>query len=615
MKRLKFRLIIPAGLVLLVTVYACSKSFLNKPPLGTLSPSIVANKAGVEGLLIGAYSLLDGNGGNGGGWGAAGSNWVYGSVCADDAYKGSTPSDQGDIAPLEFWSATATNSYPSGKWSLCYDAIQRCNDVLRTLPLATDISAADVTLITAEARFLRAHYHFELKRVFGNAMWVGEGITVDSNNVNVPNIDAGGAYVNIYPNIIQDLQFAIANLPETQPQAGRVNKWAAQATLAKVYMAQLDYTDALPLLTGASGLIGNGKCANGKPYQLNLYQDNFNPATQRGGGLGETVFAVQNSVNDGSANDDNGNGNYGDVLNFPYGDNPAGVCCGFFNPSQDLANAYKTDAAGLPYLDTWFSAGGASVSGTPAYVGNLDPRIDWVIGRPGIPYLDWGPQKLSWVRDPVNDGVFSPKKTSYALSQKGTFSSGESTYWASVQLTANNTNLIRYSDVLLWAAECEAATGDLTNAANHVNMVRARMQDDHGWVKKGATTYDASKGQYTPYAAGANYADTYKIGLYPVPFPDATTAVKAIVMERRLELAMEGQRFFDLQRWDIGTGGVKGSMAATLNTFAAREAGVIPGYIGAHFTAGKNEIFAIPQTQIDVENSAGTVNLKQNPGY
>jgi hypothetical protein len=609
MKRLKFRLIIPAGLVFLVMAYACNKNFLNKPPLGTLSPTLVANKAGVDGLLIGAYSLLDGNGGNGGGWGAAGSNWVYGSVAADDAYKGSTPSDQGDIAPLETWSADATNGYPSGKWSLCYDAIQRCNDVLRNLPLATDISAADALLITAEARFLRGHYHFELKRVFGNVMYVGEGVTVDSNNTNVPNIDAGGAYVNIWPQIIEDLTFAKDNLPETQPQAGRVNKWAAQAMLAKVYMAQLDYASALPLL---NDLIQNGKCANGKTYQLNLYEDNFNPATQRNGGLGETVFAVQNSVNDGSANSDNGNGNYGDVLNFPYGDNPAGVCCGFFNPSQDLANAYKTDATGLPYLDTWFSAGGGSVSGTPAYAGNLDPRVDWVIGRPGIPYLDWGPQKTSWVRDPVNDGVFSPKKTSYALSQKGTFSSGESTYWASVQLTSNNTNLIRFSDILLWAAECEAVTGSLTNAANLVNQVRARAAKPEGWVYKGGAVYDASKGQYAPQTTPA---DTYKVGLYPVPFPDKTTAVKAIVMERRLELAMEGQRFFDLQRWDIGTGGVKGSMAATLNAYATREKAVIPAYIGAAFTPGKNEIFAIPQRQIDIENSTGTINLKQNPLY
>jgi hypothetical protein len=608
MKRFKNKLIIiPCGLALLILAYACNKSFLNKPPLGTLSPSILANKAGVEGLLIGAYSELDGNGGNGGGWGAAGSNWVYGSICADDAYKGSTPSDQGDIAPLETWSATATNSYPSGKWATCYDGIQRANDVLRTLPLAKDINAADAKQMTAEARFLRGHYHFELKRVFKNVPYVGEGITVDSNNYNVPNIDAGGAYVNIYPQIEEDLQFAIDNLPEALPQAGRVNKWAAQALLAKVFMAQLDYASALPLL---NTLIASGKCANGKPYILGNYQDNFNPATQRGGGNGEVVFAVQNSVNDGSANSDNGNGNYGDVLNFPYGDNPAGVCCGFFNPSQDLANSYKTDANGLPYLDTWFSQGGAVSKG---YVGNIDPRVDWAIGRPGIPYLDWGPQKGSWIRDIPNDGIFSPKKTSYALSQKGVFSSGESSYWASVQLTANNTNLIRFADVLLWAAECELAIGTTAKAEGYVNQVRARAANPAGWVYAGGAIYNASTGKYAPQTTPA---DTYKVGQYPAgSFTDKVYGLKAIAMERRLELSMEGQRFFDLQRWDIGTGGVPGSMGAVLNAYSAREQAVIPAYIGNSFKVGKNEIFAIPQTQIDVTNSAGTILLKQNPNY
>jgi len=592
-----------------VLAYACNKNFLNKPPLGTLSPSIVANKAGVEGLLIGAYSLLDGNGGNGGGWGAAGSNWVYGSVAADDAYKGSTPDDQPDIAPLEVWNATATNSYPSGKWSLCYDAIQRCNDVIRTIPLAADISPADTLIMTAEARFLRGHYHFELKRVFFNVPFVGEDISVVNNNYLVPNIDAGGAYVNIWPQIEADLTFAKDNLPETMPQAGRVNKWAAQAMLAKVFMAQLKYAEALPLLTE---LIADGVCANGKPYTLNAYQDNFNPATQRAGGNGEIVFAVQNSVNDGGAADANGNGNYGDMLNFPYGNTPTGTCCGFFNPSQDLMNAFKTDPNGLPFLDTWFSAGGGSVNGTPAYAGNLDARIDWVAGRPGIPYLDWGPQVVTWIRDPANDGIFSPKKTSYAVKQQGTFSSTEATGWGfSVQLTANNTNLIRFADILLWAAECELAIGDADQAETYVNQVRARAADPTGWVYKGTAVYDAGTGKYAPQTTPA---DTYKVGLYPAGAfaADKAMGLKAIMFERRLEFAMEGQRFFDLQRWDRGAPGL---MATVLNAYAQREKNVIPAYNGAVFTPNKNEIFAIPQTQIDVVNAGGTVLLKQNPNH
>jgi starch-binding outer membrane protein, SusD/RagB family len=610
MKRLKYQLIIPCGLVLLVLVNACSKSFLNKPPLGTLSPAIVANKNGVEGILIGAYSLLDGNGGNGGGWGAAGSNWVYGSVCSDDALKGSTPSDQGDIAPLEVWNATATNSYPAGKWALCYDGIQRSNDVLRTLPLTTDVSAADALQMTAEARFLRGHYHFELKRVFYNVPFVGTNITIDSNNYNVPNIDASGAYVNIWPQIEQDLAFAAANLPEQLPAAGRVNKWAATAELAKVYMTEGNYTAALPLL---NSLITSGKCANGKTYTLVNYQDNFNPATQRAGGGGETVFAVQNSVNDGSAGDDNGNGNYGDLLNYPYGNNPAGVCCGFFNPSQDLMNAYKVDATGLPYLDgSWTTVGGNVSNG---YAGNLDPRIDWVAGRPGIPYLDWGNSTTAWVRDVPNDGPFVPKKTSYALKQQGTYSSSESTFWGAVQLTANNTNLIRFADVLLWAAECEAAIGSLANATTLVNRVRTRAADPTGWVYAGGAVYNASNSKYSPQTTPA---DKYKVGTYAT-FPDQATAFKAIVMERRLEFAMEGSRFFDLQRWDRLTtpliAGVTGagSMATTLNAYAGREAALIPSYVGATFKKGFSEIFLIPQTQIDAVNAAGTILLKQNP--
>src|SRR5450755_4625119 len=116
MKRIQYKYLISAGIVLLSVVVACKKSFLDKTPIGTLSPSVLYNANGVQGLLISAYSLLDGEGGNGSGWGSAASNWVYGSVCADDSYKGSTPSDQGDIFPLEIWTATASNPYPAGKW-------------------------------------------------------------------------------------------------------------------------------------------------------------------------------------------------------------------------------------------------------------------------------------------------------------------------------------------------------------------------------------------------------------------------------------------------------------------------------------------------------------------
>src|SRR5260221_13133805 len=134
----------------------------------------MANKAGVAGLLIGAYSLLDGQGGAGGSWDAAADNWVWGGVCSDDAHKGSDPGDQPDIVSLMTWSESSTNSYLEAKWQTCYDGIQRCNEVLRIMRLAKDISACDTEKFAAEARFLRGHYHFEVKKIYNKVPYVDE---------------------------------------------------------------------------------------------------------------------------------------------------------------------------------------------------------------------------------------------------------------------------------------------------------------------------------------------------------------------------------------------------------------------------------------------------------
>jgi len=592
MKKNKFRYFIAASSIAggILAVAACSK-FLDKTPVGTLSPTVVYNKSGVEGILIGAYSLLDGEGGNGGGWGSAASNWVYGSVCADEAYKGSTPSDQGDIVPLETWTATSTNGYPSGKWSLCYDGVQRANEVLRTIPLAKDLSADDIKEFTAEARFLRGHYHFELKKVFNNAPFIAETVGVDTKPEEVANVDANGNYVNIWPQIIEDLKFAADNLPETQTEIGRVNSWAAKAFLAKAYLFTADYTNAKTVL---DDIISKGQTSGGKKYDLAAFLDNFDASKQKDDP--EIVFAAQMSVNDGSGTSGTSNGNYGDVLNFPYNAGP-GACCGFFNPSQSLANSFKTDANGLPLLDGSYNTGSLISGKTSPYAGNVDPRLDWTMGRPGIPYLDWGlvPTDDSWLRnDQGSNGRFIPKKNVYYKSQKGSLSSTENN-WAATQLTANNVNLIRFSDVLLWAAECEIRIGDPEKARTYVNRIRTRAADNTTWVKMD----------------NGNYADKYKIGLYPAgSFNDKTYALNAIVFERRLELAMEGHRFFDLVRW--------GTASATLNAYAKYENQIKICYIYNSlqtFTPGKSEYFPIPQGQIDALNADGKTNLKQNPGY
>jgi hypothetical protein len=157
----------------------------------------------------------------------------------------------------------------------------------------------------------------------------------------------------------------------------------------------------------------------------------------------------------------------------------------------------------------------------------------------------------------------------------------------------------------LWAAEADLATGDPATALTLVNRVRARAADPKGWVYAGGAAYSAASGTYAPQTTPAA---KYKVGLYPAgAFADPVYALKAIIFERRLELSMEGQRFFDLVRWGVA--------APVLNTYVAHEQSVIPYLKGAKFTAGKSEYFPIPQSQIDAVNASGTVYLKQNPGY
>jgi hypothetical protein len=604
-----YKLAIAGSLVTLVLVFACGKGFLDKKPLGAFNPDQLLNQAGIEGLLVGAYHMVSGQGGAAGNsWGSAASNWVFGSVAADDSYKGSTPSDQGDIVPIETWAYNASNPYFNQKWLAVYDGAQRANDVLRFLAQVSAIPDANRKTMSAEARFLRGHFHFEAKKMWKNVPYVDETITAAAKNTNVPNIDASGNFIDIWPKIEADFQYAVDNLPEVQPQKGRANKSAAIAYLAKAYLFQHKYAQAKSLLDRiippAYGGTGNGQTAGGLEYKLVNFQDNFNAATDNSA---ESVFAYQASVNDGSGT----NGNYGDNLNFPNSAGPGG-CCGFNNPSISLANAYKTGADGLPVFDTYNNSPNVSDPASP-YAGTLDPRIDWTMGRPGIPYFDWGPTPVNtWIRDPGTDGYFSPKKNTYAKSQENTLSSAETSFWGPTQMVANNVNLIRFSDVLLWAAECEIEVGSAEKARAYVNFVRNRAADPTGWVYKNSD-YDANVGKYKTQTTPA---DNYLIKPYPAgAFSDKNYALKAIRFERRLELAMEGHRFFDLARWDNNTGTV---MAPELNAYAAKEKTrptIFAINQSATFTAKKNEYYPIPQSQIDLENSAGVVNLKQNIGY
>lgn len=586
----------------MLATWSCNKQSLNQLPLGQLSPAVLNNAAGVQGLLIGAYAMLDGNGSNSGSSSST-SNWMFGSITAGDAYKGSQPSDGGnDALPVENFNYNTANPYVSAKWNVSFDGVDRANDVLRTIPLAKDLLAADAKTVAGEARFLRGFYYLELRKTYGQIPYVDETTT----KFNVPNT------VDIYPKIEADFQFAMANLPATQPQRGRVNSWAAMAFLAKTYMFEHKYTLALPLL---QQLMASGVTAGGQKYMLTtVFQQNFSPEAGQKNSA-ESVFAYQSSVNDGAKGQ---NGDAADDLSFPYDANSPGSCCGWFNPSQSLANSFKTNASGLPLLSNFDVSGQDVSNGSSPYAGNLDPRIDITMGRPGIPYLDWGPQKSSWIRD-ASDGVFSPRKNVYSKSEKGTNTDNTAGVWNNTLLTSNNINLMRFADIVLMAAEAEIEAGSPVAALADVNMVRARAANPQGWVYLNSTYSPAT----SSYPVNTTPAGKYLVGLYPAgSFADAVYARKAIRFERKLELAMEGMRFFDLQRWDGASAGLPdgtmksdGSMASEINTFITYDKQINSQLNSAHFIAGVNEYFAIPQSQIDLSGSLGGSVLKQNKGY
>ena len=550
----------------------CSDGFLDKQPL-SLDQTALANKKGVNAILIGAYSLLEGRGA-GGSYENTTSNWSFGSIRGGDAHKGADPSSQPDINNIERYESNPTDNYYLGKWRTIYEGVVRANNTLKVLRLVKDMTDDEKKNVTAQARFLRAFYHFEAKKLWNNVPYLSDSLT--DLNPKVPNNR------DIWPDIVADLQFAADNLPEAQDMIGRVNKWAATAFLAKAYMYQRKFAEAKPLI---EAVLTNGKNSRGVKYQLNnCFQDNFNPATKNSP---EAILEAQTSVNDGASG---ANGN-SDVLNYPYTGGP-GKCCGTFQPSQDLVNSYKTDANGLPLLMNYGDVDVKNDEGIPSdqpftpYTGQLDPRVDWTVGRRGIPYLDWGPHPgAAWIRNQAYAGPYSPKKNVYYKEQQGKFSDA-----SSPTAVANNIKLLRLAEVILWAAECEAEIGDPDKARTYVNQLRTRARNSC----------------YVQLPDGTPAADYY-VDLYQTPWTSRTDALKAIRFENKLELAMEGHRFFDLVRWGIAD--------TELSAYLAKESIKRVYLKGATFTKNEDEYYPIPQTEIQNSYVNGQATLQQNPGY
>lgn len=553
--------------ILLVMLIACNEDFLDRPAQGNLDANTLANQAGVEANLISTYSLLDGWGAYGN-WGGAASNWIFGSVASDDAYKGSEPGDQQPAADIELyqWSTGGADDYLNSKWEVNYDGVNRANATINLLRKVEGIPQEDQERIEGEALFLRAHYHFEIWKMWGNIPYYIE-TDEDFRKSNVG--------VDALPLIINDLDAAINLLPESQSAAGRVDSWIAKAVKGRVQMYQEDYPGALATLRD---VVNNG------PFALEAnFHHAFDVAHNNGP---ETVLAYQASVNDGNPNGENGNRN--DRLNFPHSGSPFG-CCGFHQPSQNLVNVFKVDNNGLPFLDgSWNDA-----DLTPADV--VDPRLDWTVGRDGVPFLDWGLHEPGWIRDRAWAGPYSPKKNIYEQASGASSSVG----WATYQLNSLNLHLLRFADVMLLLAEAEIRAGDVENARLLINQIRAR-------AAQGAQGPDGGPVVVPINDAGITWA-TYNVGQYPPAGWDATLAMQAVKMERRLELAMEGHRFFDLRRW--------GEAQEVLNAYIAVES-TKRSYLTAAFAyENRYNLYPIPVVQIELSQVEGENRLVQNSGW
>lgn len=560
----KYRLIIP--LALLLFIISCGKSFLETTPQAQIIDDQIITTKAVNNALIGAYALLNGNiNGTWGNYSSAPSQWLFGEVAADNAHKGSSNQDQSPMNDIELHKVISSNDNLPTMWRNYYEGIIRCNLTLTLLKQvqATEqddrFSDEDATLIEAQARFLRGHYYFFLRRVFAKIPYLSDSITTTVEATQIPN------NVEVYPMIEEDLKMAVANLPYEKigGEVGRVDKYAAESLLGKVYLYQRKYAAALTLFKDV---------INKKPDLVGMpFENNFDINTENGP---ENILVAQHVINPDGSGD---NGNVGDMLGGLYGTAPVS-CCGFFQPSIDLVNAYKVNSKGLPMFDKAYRDGKVyksdlglqgeakenyKVDRTIAF----DPRLDYTVGRRGVPYKDWGVfPGDDWMREPSFAGPFVSKKQ---MIDKADFAGN--TVSGAEQITGLNVNIIRLAGVYLMAAECAVKTNDLNYGLTLVNDVRKRAA------------------KIPPIELGGTPMAKYNVKPY-ANFPSADYAMKAIQFERRLELALEGQRFYDLVRWGIAK--------TTIESYQNFE----KEYVSASQTITfqpKDTIFPIPQQEMD----------------
>ncbi len=562
------------GLCLIGALCVSCSDFLDEhTPQGVLSDEQVKTSENAEAMAISAYAIFTSSEDINSSY----SMWNF-DVRSDDAYKGGSGTSDGDVFhQLEVQQGVLTTNWNiNDMWVRLYNSISRVNTAIALLN-TSDYGMKQQRL--AEMKFLRAYAHFLLKRLYKNIPFVvNESLTYDDYN-NLSN----RTYTNDqgWQLIIDDLMEAYNTLPETQAEKGRPTKAAAAAFLAKVYLYKAYHQDD----ANSNKVTSIEKTDLDKVIEFtapNLYanygleddlHNNFRPEEQYENGK-ESLWAIQYSRNDGST--------YGN-LNWSYGLIPPNIPgatdggCDFYKPSQNLVNAYRTGADGLPLLDNFNQKDYDKAND------NADPRLFLTVGIPGLPYMfnkNYMMEESSiWSRSNGLYGYYVSLKQNVDPALIGQYLI-KGSYWAS----SMNRIVFRFADVLLMRAEAYAQLGQADEAVKLVNQVRTRAAQSTQMI--------------------GNYPSLYGVKFYVTNYKGSYSkeqAIKIVKMERRLELGMECERFFDLVRW--------GDAAAVLNKYYAEEVPHCAIYSQAHFTADKDEYLPIPFEQISASNGHYTQNI------
>ena len=546
-------------------LFAGCSDFLDMNPNGILDEESVSGVEQLDKLVISAYSMLGNDH-----YDIPFNLWPYGNVRSDDAYKGGR--DESDIQDFHFYETssniTANFGEPDGLWYNCYIAISRANNALRSLNNVSEQDFPNKKIRIGECRFIRGHFYFLLKVLFKSIPYIDETVAIEDYGT-ISNIALSND--ELWQKIADDFKAAYDNLPESQgTDVGRANKYSAAAYLAKTYLykayrqdekhnvTEINAEDLKQVLTFSNEVMSSD-------YGL---EDDFAYNFLPGSYGKESLFAIQHSTDDGTLY---GRLNFSDALNVPM---KFSGSCDFQKPSQNLVNAYKT-VNGLPEFSDYNKAD------YNANTDKVDPRLYHTVALPGVPYK-YDKKNIfdeSWTRNKAVYGLYSSLKENVALNDPS------SVLIDPFRANTKNKIVIRYADVVLMRAEALIELDREKEALPLINEIRERAKKSTGLI---------------------DYAENVDIALYVDNVNCNWTkpyAREALRWERRLELAMESQRFFDLVRWGIAD--------SVINTFYKEEAPKRTYYEDAHFEKNRAEYVPIPQQQINFSKQV----YKQNYGY